>query len=212
MKNKELKLEIVYVPMEHLIASEYNPRKISNKQIEELKTSIKEYGMVEPIIINGSKERYGIIISGHQRFRLLQELGYTEAPCNVLNLSLKKEKELNIRMNKNGGSFDHMLLSEFFERNELLDWGFLEIELPEIVVTETMKMPGDDEPVYPIVPEFSENYNYVVIIATNEIDTAYLDNFFDVEMEHSYKNSRVAVGRVVTFEKFKKLVQDERVG
>jgi hypothetical protein len=136
----------------------------------------------------------------------------TEVPCLEMNLTLKEEKQLNIRMNKNGGKFDFDILGAFFNKEDLTSWGFIESDFPIVVdPNETIKT-IDEEPVYPIVPILSEKYDYVIIYATNEIDIAYLDNFFDMEVEKSYKNSRVGIGRVVSFEKFKSKVRDERVG
>ena len=47
-----------------LIFSEYNPRKISNKQLKDLESSIKRFGVVEPVVVNINKSRKNIIISG----------------------------------------------------------------------------------------------------------------------------------------------------
>ena len=114
-----------------LIQSEYNPRKITKVQQEDLKNSLEKFGVVDPIIINVNTERKNIVIGGHQRLKIWQELGNDEIPCNELNLTLEKEKELNIRLNKNGGSFDDDLLVKYFEYEELIDWGFHASEIFE---------------------------------------------------------------------------------
>jgi len=46
-----------------LIPADYNPRKISEKQREELMESIKEFSEVEPVVINTNNK----LIGGHQR-------------------------------------------------------------------------------------------------------------------------------------------------
>lgn len=205
-------MEIKVYPVDTLIESEYNPRKISRKEMDDLIDSISVFGLTEPIIINTHEDRHGVIISGHQRLKACKQLGMTEVPCLEMKLTLKEEKQLNIRMNKNGGKFDYDILGAFFNKEDLMDWGFIESDFP-IVVDPNEKIKAiEDEPVYPIVPVLSEKYDYVIIYATNEIDIAYLDNFFEIDVEKSYKNSRVGVGRVVSFEKFKSKVRDERVG
>ena len=105
--------------------SEYNPRQISTKQYNDLKKSIENFGLVDPIIINFD----GTIIGGHQRFKVLQEMETENIPCVVLELNKKQEKELNIRLNKSGGEFDFDLLANHFDIDELVDWGFKHIDL-----------------------------------------------------------------------------------
>ena len=66
------------------------------------------------------------------RFECLKDLGYTEVPVIELNIpNLDKEKELCIRLNKNGGEFDWDLLAEFDE-TLLDDVGFTSEEVDEI--------------------------------------------------------------------------------
>jgi len=78
------------------------------------------------------KGRENVIIGGHMRFECLKDLGYTEVPVIELNIpNLDKEKELCIRLNKNGGEFDWDLLAEFDE-TLLDDVGFTSEEVDEI--------------------------------------------------------------------------------
>lgn len=50
-------------------------------------------------------------------------------PCVELDLNLEQEKELNVRLNKNGGEFDILLLKQNFEVEDLMEWGFEDFEL-----------------------------------------------------------------------------------
>ena len=112
-----------------LIRAEYNPRKISVVQLQELKDGIEEFGLVSPLVVNENPERKNVIVGGHQRLKLWEELGNTEVDCSIVNLPLDKERKLNIKLNKNGGTFDDDLLKEFFDYEELIDWGFTAGEL-----------------------------------------------------------------------------------
>ena len=112
-----------------LIKAEYNPRKISVVQLQELKDGIKEFGLVSPLVVNENPERKNIIVGGHQRLKIWEELGNKEVDCSIVNLELDKERKLNIKLNKNGGTFDDDLLKEFFDYEELIDWGFTAGEL-----------------------------------------------------------------------------------
>ena len=112
-----------------LIRAEYNPRKISVVQLQELKDGIEEFGLVSPLVVNENPERKNVIVGGHQRLKLWEELGNTEVDCSIVNLPLDKERKLNIKLNKNGGTFDDDLLKEFFDYEELIEWGFTATEL-----------------------------------------------------------------------------------
>ena len=127
-------MEITIRKIDDLIGAEYNPRQITNEEIEEIKDSIKRFGVVEPIIVNINEERKDIIVSGHQRVKVCKELKIKEVPCHQLDLTLEREKELNIRMNKAGGKFDTEMLLQHFEMENLLEYGFKDYELPNVDV------------------------------------------------------------------------------
>jgi DNA modification methylase len=126
------KLKIAYVPVESLNPSEYNPRKWDKEAIEGLTESVKKYGLVDPVIANSAPGRENVIIGGHFRHRVAKDLGIKEIPVVYLNISdLEKEKELNIRLNRNLGEFDYDLLSSFSEEL-LIDIGFTSEELDDV--------------------------------------------------------------------------------
>lgn len=103
----------------------YNPRQISTKQYNDLKESIKKFGLVDPIIVN----KNNTVIGGHQRLKICKELKHIEIDCVVLDLSKEEERELNIRLNKNSGEFDMDILANEFDIDELVDWGFKHIDI-----------------------------------------------------------------------------------
>ena len=104
--------------------AEYNPRTISKKQFKDLKASLKKFGLIDPIIINSSKDRHNIIIGGHQRSRAWLDLGNDTIPCVILDLTINDEMELNLRLNKNGGKFDDDLLLNYFDDQLLIEIGW----------------------------------------------------------------------------------------
>jgi len=129
-------IQIVEVPINELRVSEYNPRKHSKEQADQLKESIKRFGLVDPVICNSAPERKNILIGGHFRCKMAEELGIKTVPVVYVQISdIEKEKELNIRLNKNTGEFDLDLLAEFDE-SFLKDIGFDSQELDNIFPTE----------------------------------------------------------------------------
>lgn len=129
--NKE-NIVIVTVPVSKIKAAQYNPRSWNKFQEESLAESITRFGMVDPLILNGASSRKNICIGGHFRLKVAKDLGYTELPVVYVNIpNIEKEKELNLRLNKNTGSFDLKLLAEF-DKAFLTDVGFSSEEMDEI--------------------------------------------------------------------------------
>ena len=117
-------MKIEKVKISELNPAEYNPRRMTNKQYEDLKNSLEKFGLVDPIIINSDNT----VVGGHQRLRIMRELGAELVPIVRVNLSKEDEKELNIRLNKNTGEFDLDVLANNFEVEKLKDWGFKDVE------------------------------------------------------------------------------------
>lgn len=125
-------MEIKQIKINELKPAEYNPRKWSEKAIEDLKESIRRFGLVDPIIVNSAPERMNVVIGGHFRLKVADELGFAEVPVVYVNISdIEKEKELNLRLNRNLGEWDWQLLSHFDE-SMLSDVGFDNDELDSV--------------------------------------------------------------------------------
>ncbi len=103
---------------------EYNPRKISDTQFERLKKSIEEFDLVEPIVWNKRSQN---VVGGHQRLKVLQDLGKDTTEVVVVDLSPSKEKALNLALNKIQGEWDLIKLKEVI----------LEIDTGEFPITLT---------------------------------------------------------------------------
>ena len=121
--------KIIQRDIDSLIFAEYNPRQLTKDQHQHLKHSIQRFGLVDPILVNKHKDRKDIIIGGHQRVRVAKDLDIDKVPCIELSLPYEKERELNVRLNKNTGEWDMDNLANFFDMEELVDWGFDEGEL-----------------------------------------------------------------------------------
>ena len=122
-------MKVENVKISELIPAEYNPRKLSAKQKKDIEASLKEFGIVDPIIVNSNPDRKNIIIGGHQRVKVWKEMGNQTVPVYYIDLTIEKEKELNVRLNKNTGEFDFDILNNLFEKEELINWGFDKVDL-----------------------------------------------------------------------------------
>ena len=89
-----------------LLPADYNPRKDlkpGDPEYEKLKRSIEQFGYVEPVIWN---EKTGRVVGGHQRLKVLTDMGITEVDVVVIDMDTEKEKALNIALNKISGEWD----------------------------------------------------------------------------------------------------------
>lgn len=139
MQNK-----IQHLDVNSLNPAVYNPRTITEKELKKIKDSVKEFGMVEPIIVNDDMT----VIGGHQRLKCAQALGWKTVPCIVLTLSKKDEKRLNLKLNRLGGEFDDILLRsllEEFDQSEIPEIGFDDEELKKIFAVDNL-IDTDQEP------------------------------------------------------------------
>ena len=129
-------MRIAKKSIDELMPSDYNPRKDlqpGDDEYEKLKRSIEEFGYVEPIIWN---ERTGNVVGGHQRLKVLSELGETEIDCVILELSDMEEKALNVALNKISGNWDKKKLDKLLKELQEEDFdvsltGF-DIKVPDL--------------------------------------------------------------------------------
>ena len=115
-------MNIQKISASRLNPAAYNPRKDlqpSDSEYKKLKRSIEEFGYVEPVIWNS---RSGNIVGGHQRFKILCDLGHTEVDCVVVDLDDNREKALNVALNKIQGDWDENKLAELFAGFDLSDF------------------------------------------------------------------------------------------
>lgn len=132
-------MEILKKKVEELIPADYNPRKDlkpGDAEYEKLKRSIKEYGYVEPVIWN---KRTGKVVGGHQRLKVLKDLGFEEIECVIVDLDENNEKALNIALNKISGEWDNDLLSSLLKE---LDESAFDITLTGFDIAEAKDLIG----------------------------------------------------------------------
>ena len=119
-------MKVERVPIDKINPAKYNPRKDlqpGDPEYEKLKKSIQEFDLVEPLIMN---KRGNVLIGGHQRLKILKELGHTEVEVSIVDLPAEKEKALNLALNKISGEWDMPMLKDILEE---LDTGELDIEI-----------------------------------------------------------------------------------
>ena len=134
---------------------ENNPRKLSEKAIETVAMSLKEYGFRQPIVVD--KDR--IIVVGHTRFRASKKLGFKEVPITIAdNLTTEQINAYRIADNRTSeeSEWDNELLKMELKELDLKDFnleltGFNEDQLNNMLFEEKQGLTDEDE-----VPETPE--------------------------------------------------------
>jgi hypothetical protein len=162
---------------------------------------------IRPIVVNGNM----VVLGGNMRLKACKEAGLTEVPIVLADdLTPEEQKEFIIKDNVNFGTWDAEMLANEWDLNKLLDWGLGATDLAIQEIEELRSEEEEEEDcIYPITPRLSEKHDYVMIIADNEIEYSYLKTFFNLSDQKDYKSSKVGQGRVVTFDEFKRII-DER--
>ena len=101
-------LQIEHVPIGGLRTDPANPRRISDAELEALTRSIREFGLVDPVIARRDGK---IVIGGHQRLLAARKLGLTTIPVIFIDLPEEQARLLNVALNKISGEWDEELLA-----------------------------------------------------------------------------------------------------
>ena len=135
---------------QNLLPAEYNPRKDlkpGDPEYEKLKKSIEQFGYVEPVIWNKATGR---VVGGHQRLKVLIDMGITEVDCVVVDLDEEHEKALNVALNKISGDWDKDKLALLITDLQATDFdvsltGFDQNELDDLFRGDTEDGIHEDE-------------------------------------------------------------------
>ena len=147
-------MRIEKLPIGKINPAKYNPRKDlqpDDTEYQKLVKSITEFSLVEPLIWN---EKTGNLVGGHQRLKVLKDLGYTEVEVSVVSLPGAKEKALNIALNKISGEWDFPKLKDLLQELDTGEFdieitGFDELEIEKLVT----KFPDDGKTDDDFIPD-----------------------------------------------------------
>jgi len=141
------------VDIRELKPAEYNPRKISRHDFQQLKESLRHYGQAHPIVVNLDNT----IIGGHQTVRAAKSLKWKKINASYPEKQLSKaeEKAFNLLLNRNSGGWDNPRLAELFTQlykepdYSKLIHGFSDQELEEFIKDFQQQEIIEDEPPEP---------------------------------------------------------------
>ena len=135
--------------LDELVPYEKNAKKHDKTQINNVAESIRQYGFVQPIVV----DKDGVIVIGHCRYEAAKALGMKDVPCVCVDdLTEEQVKALRIVDNKsNESDWDLDLLKDELPELDLsafdFDFGIDDDEETEIVEDEAPEVDEDAEPI-----------------------------------------------------------------
>lgn len=88
--------KVLFIPIEDIIPNRAQPRLIFDDQsLKELASSIKEHGIIQPLVLRKKNEKYEIV-AGERRYRAAKIAGLTEVPAIITEMSDEKSAEVAI--------------------------------------------------------------------------------------------------------------------
>jgi DNA modification methylase len=144
-------MEIRSVKIKEIKPYDRNAKKHDDSQINNVAESIRQFGFVQPIVIDSN----GVIVIGHCRFEAAKRLKYAEVPCIMVDdLTPEQVDALRIVDNKtNESPWDIDLLAEELQDLDLsmfdFAWDLMEetAEATEIIEDEAPEVDKTNDPI-----------------------------------------------------------------
>ncbi|MBC8588076.1 IbrB-like domain-containing protein [Paratissierella segnis] len=99
-------LNVKMIPIEKVVANDYNPNKVAGPEMKLLKKSIEEDGYTQPIVVIYDEEQdLYTVVDGFHRYRCAKEYwDLKEIPCTVIEKDIKNRMASTIRHNRARGT------------------------------------------------------------------------------------------------------------
>lgn len=191
-------MEVKNIKVSELIPYEKNTKKHDKTQINNVAESIRQYGFVQPLVI----DKNNVVVIGHCRLLAAKQLGMQEVPCVCVDdLTDEQVRALRIVDNKsNESEWDFDFLADELADLDLGDFDF-DFGLDK------KKGKEEIEGEVPFTEVLGEENNYIVLKFDNTVDWLQLESLFDLETVKAYSSrtdgkitknmTRAGVGRVV---------------
>lgn len=115
--------KVVELPLDDVLPNRFQPRiKFNEEPINELASSIKEHGVIQPIVVRTVGDRYEII-AGERRFKAATLAGLQTIPAIITDLNDKDSAE--VALIENVQRQDLTPIEEAISYKKILDMGYL---------------------------------------------------------------------------------------
>jgi ParB family transcriptional regulator, chromosome partitioning protein len=92
-------MKIIDIRLNKLVEAPWNPNQMDQAMLERLKTSLKHYGLVTPLVVRPFNDHYEVL-SGNQRLKVIGQLGFSTVPCVAVNLNDQEARLLAQTLNR----------------------------------------------------------------------------------------------------------------
>ena len=115
-KPKIKKEEFMSIPLEDIAPNPSQPRKYFDEEgLEELKNSILEYGLIQPITVRRTRDGYYELISGERRFRACVRAGLKRINAYIIESDTKKSAVLSLLENLHREDLSFFEIAQSYE-------------------------------------------------------------------------------------------------
>lgn len=135
MTEKKPTIAVKVVKITEIKANPNNPRILKDDKFRKLVTSIEKFpemADVRPIVVNMDM----VVIGGNMRLRAMKEVGWKEAPVQMVDWTEEQQKEFIIKDNLGYGEWDWDDLANNWDEQELTDWG---LDIPNFIDEQEQK-------------------------------------------------------------------------
>ncbi len=116
-KASEDKDKVINVSLDQIFPSPLQPRKtFKEEQLNELKESIREHGIIQPLIVRKSADNRYELIAGERRWRASQLLGLATAPIFIREATDQEMLEMALIENLQRADLDAIEEARGYER------------------------------------------------------------------------------------------------
>lgn len=124
--------EVMQISILSIVPNPFQPRKTFNEDsLKELASSIREYGVIQPLLVRQNKEGYELV-AGERRLRASKLAGLTEVPVILKDLTDQEMAELAMIENLQREDLHYLEEAEGYQ-SLLTNFGFTQEELAKRV-------------------------------------------------------------------------------
>jgi len=108
-------MNIVELHIKNLKEAPWNPNQMDEATLNRLSESLSRYGMVEPLVVRPREGGFHEVLSGNQRLKVINSLGFKNVSCVVVNLSDPEAMLLAQALNNLRGEDNLVLKGNLFK-------------------------------------------------------------------------------------------------
>ncbi|GIM28973.1 chromosome partitioning protein ParB [Clostridium polyendosporum] len=170
LEEENKKEQKVLIPLNKIKTNENQPRKyFDNEKIAELSESIKQHGIIQPLILKKEDDVY-MIIAGERRWRAAKQIGLKEVPAIIMDINDRELLEISLIENIQREDLNPIEEAIAYQRL-LNDFQLTQGELSERIgksrttITNTMRLLNLDERVQNYIIEgiLSEGHGRAIL-------------------------------------------------